>query len=173
LIGNSDYHRWKKKSSFFLNWDERTEILASFIDKDSKVFEFGAGRLALKKMLPKNCEYFHSDLVKRANDTLVIDLNKTLPQIPEVDFIVFSGVLEYINNVDKLLVHLGNKTRCFLFSYARKDEFNSINFRRSQGWLSDLQHEDFENIAMKLNADIEVVARWNNQTLYKMTKCLQ
>ena len=168
IVGISDYSRWKKKKAFHLNWDERTKILALYIRKNSRVFEFGAGRLSLREMLPQDCEYLHSDLVKRNEDTLVVDLNKSLPEIPKVDFVVFSGVLEYVNDIETLIKHLAGKTNCFLFSYATLDKYNSVNFRRSQGWISDLSSEDIIRISKSITGQLEVIGEWNNQTLFSL-----
>lgn len=168
-LKKSNYSRWKDSKALYESWDERTETLASLVKPNSKVLEFGAGRLVLKQYLPENCEYLHSDLVKRAEDTIVIDLNKTLPEIPKVDFIVFSGVLEYVNDIERLLVHLSKKTNHIVFSYAIKDNFESVNYRRSQGWVSDFSNKDFLVLAQKINGDLEIVGDWKKQSLYKLS----
>lgn len=100
----SDISRWSQEKSLFSSWDERTQLLANHILPESKVFEFGAAHLVLNEMIPKGCVYLHSDIVKRNEKTLVVDLNKNLPELPQVDYIIFSGVLEYIFEVKNLIM---------------------------------------------------------------------
>lgn len=164
----SDKSRWSKQQALFSSWDERTRLLADAIAPNSKVFEFGAARLVLKNMLPAGCTYLHSDIVARAEDTLVVDLNKEIPEIPNVDIIVFSGVLEYIFDVEELLESLNPKTKCFVFSYASTNRFPKTSKRREHGWVSDLSLAFFENIALKLNRKLIHLGEWKSQHLFKM-----
>lgn len=164
----SDINRWSNQQALFSSWDERTKLLAYEIPSNSKVFEFGAARLILKDLLAEGCVYLHSDLVKRANDTLVVDLNKTIPEIPDVDVIVFSGVLEYIFEVEQLIIALGPRTKCFIFSYATVDRFPKTSKRREHGWVSDLSVNDFVSIASKLNRNLIHLSDWKSQHLFIM-----
>lgn len=166
----SDYERWSQSKSLQSSWDERTFILAEYIEPNAKVFEFGAAKLQLKKALPHGCEYLHSDIVSRAPDTYVFDLNKELPMIPNVDVIVFSGVLEYVFNVEQLLEHLSRFTNQFVFSYATTNAFSEINKRRFHGWVSDLSLLDIKQLAYKMEWQCEQLGSWKSQTLFKMTK---
>lgn len=168
LARKSDISRWSKQQALFSSWDERTRLLADAIASNSKVFEFGAARLVLKNMLPAGSTYLHSDIVSRAEDTLVVDLNKEIPEIPNVDVIVFSGVLEYIFDVKQLLETLNPKTKCFVFSYATTDRFPKTSKRREHGWVSDLSLKVFENVALKLNRNLIHLGEWKSQHLFKM-----
>lgn len=168
IINKSDYSRWQDQKALFSDWNERTKLLAHYIKPNSTVFEFGAARLELKNMLPEGCVYLHSDLVARAEDTLVADLNKGIPDIPEVDVIVFSGVLEYIFDVEQLLVRLSPKTKAFVFSYATVNRFPKTSKRREYGWVSDLSEEEFKIIASKLNKNLIHLSDWKSQHLFKV-----
>ncbi|MCF6294163.1 MAG: hypothetical protein L3J25_00565 [Flavobacteriaceae bacterium] len=166
----SDYNRWSKEKSLFSSWDERTQLLANQISPNSSVFEFGAARLVLEDMLPEGCQYLHSDIVKRNEDTLVIDLNKELPNLPQVDYIVFSGVLEYIFEVKDLLAHLSQFTNHFVFSYAVTNTFPDKGNRRFNGWVSDLSEVDICTIAEDLQWESSIVGTWKKQTLFQFSK---
>lgn len=168
IINKSDYNRWQNEKSLFLDWNERTQLLANQIKPNSTVFEFGAAQLVLNEMLPDGCDYLHSDLVSRAEDTLVVDLNKELPEVPQVDYIVFSGVLEYLFDVEKILLHLNPKTPSFLFSYATLDNFPRIAKRREHGWVSDLTITNLETLAIKLNKKLVHFDTWKSQHLFKL-----
>lgn len=170
LTNKSDYKRWSQTSSLFESWDERTKILASKIKPESVVFEFGAARLVLKDFIPSNCTYLHSDIVARNKETFVIDLNKNLPEIPKSDYIVFSGVLEYINDVEKVLKYCSNFTNEILFSYAVSENFSNSETRRYNGWVSDLAASDIKEISVKLNWKLEFIENWKGQALYSMKK---
>lgn len=165
-----DYNRWSQSKSLFKDWDERTALLAVHIPENSTVFEFGAARLTLKEMLPSGCSYLHSDLVARAEDTYVVDLNKEMPSLEHVDVVVFSGVLEYLLTVQNLMLHLKDHTKIILFSYATTNSFNDKAVRRSHGWLSDHNLGFFEELAKSCNFKQEVIGIWRNQNLFKWTK---
>ena len=154
----------------FSSWDERTQLLANQVLPKSKVFEFGAARLVLKDMLPEGCTYWHSDIVKRNEDTFVADLNKEFPELPQVDYIIFSGVLEYILEVKKLIIHLSQFTTNFEFSYATSEVFPEKSERRFHGWVSDLNENDIFEIAKELNWTLKVIGTWKNQTLFQFSK---
>src|SRR5438105_2510155 len=114
-----------KESSLSPTWDTRTEMLAGLIKPGA--LEFGAGRMVLKNFLPANCVYTPSDLVDRKNGTWVCDLNSPeLPAFPSHDVAVFSGVLEYLNDLPMLAAHLSVFVQEVVASYAVTD-FNSGN----------------------------------------------
>jgi len=169
-LKKSDYSRWNKDKSFFSSWDERTQLLANQIKPNSIVFEFGAAKLNLKTMLPEGCSYLHSDIVKRADDTLVLDLNNELPRLSQVDYIVFSGVLEYVFEVKELLSHLSHYTNNFVFSYAVTDAFPEKGSRRLHGWVSDLSEIDVLDIAIEMQWKSTKLCTWKNQQLFHFTK---
>ncbi|GAA4943007.1 hypothetical protein GCM10023314_15100 [Algibacter agarivorans] len=166
----SDINRWSQQKSLFSSWDERTQLLASQVLPNSKVFEFGAARLVLKNMLPEDCTYLHSDIVKRNEETLVVDLNKELPKLPKVDYVIFSGVLEYVFEINTIIVHLSQFTNHFVLSYATTNTFANTSERRFHGWVSDLSESDIIAIAKALNWQSKIIGTWKNQTLFQFSK---
>ena len=166
----SDYKRWSKTESLFSSWNERTKLLSECIMPNSIVFEFGAAKLVMKEYLPENCSYLHSDIVARDRDTIVIDLNKELSPLPLSHYVVFSGVLEYVNDVENVLKHCSKFTNTILFSYATTDVFSNIETRRFNGWVSDLSQIEIEQIANELQMELEIITQWRSQTLYRMSK---
>ncbi|RMA57981.1 methyltransferase domain-containing protein [Ulvibacter antarcticus] len=170
IFGISDYKRWSKTDTLDETWDERTILLAQQITPNSKVLEFGPRRLILKKNLPENCEYYNSDIIKRDDETLVIDLNKELPELPEVDFIVFSGVLEYVKDVNHLISHCNKYSKSILLSYAVTDHFSNVKNRRISGWISDLSVDDIEKIARDLKMNWSFLNVWKGQRLFRFDK---
>lgn len=170
ITKQSDYVRWSKKESLFSSWNERTILLSKYIKPNSVVFEFGAANLFLKDYLPINCTYLHADLVKRNDETMVIDLNKELPHLPISNYMVFSGVLEYIFDVKLIIKYCSAFTNNILFSYATFDQFPNTNNRRFNGWVSDVKEIEFIKLADEINFEIKVIGVWKKQTLYLLTK---
>lgn len=170
VLGRSDKARWSKTNLLFHDWDERTALLAAHIPEKSTVFEFGAARLSLKGMLPQGCTYLHSDIVARDKNTYVVDLNKQFPDIPKVDVVVFSGVLEYLYKVPELMLHLKDTTDILLFSYATYNAYPNISKRRVHGWISDHRLETLEELAKTCNFESELIGYWRKQHLFKWKK---
>lgn len=170
LFKISNYKRWQDENSLFSSWDERTFMLSKEIHSESIVLEFGAARLTLKNYLPENCIYIPSDIVSRGEGTLVIDLNKELNHLPNNDVTVFSGVLEYVFDVKKVLQHCSKYSNKIIFSYATLDSFPIINERRFHGWVSDLSEQELEIIANTIGFKLNKIGVWKKQMLYTFVK---
>ena len=169
VTAQSDYTRWKHMSSLSPNWDSRTKLIADSIDPGSTVLEFGAGRMYLKTCLPDHCTYIPSDLVDRGDSTFVCDLNKKkLPEFPHHDIAVFSGVLEYINNIPRLIKHLHNYGEKIITSYAITDS-NKAD-RRRHGWVNDYSDATLTQLFTKSGYSIESKETWGDQKIYKIIK---
>lgn len=165
----SDFDRWKKNDQLFIDWDARTLILGSFILPNANILEFGAGNMVLKNNLKNMQSYTPSDIIKRHTDTLVCDLNADF----EIDFtsfdtVVFSGVLEYVYNVDKIFDKLSTNINQIVISYCCSDV--ELASRTKNGWLSDLKKSQLENIFTKYNYEIKNHQIWRNQSLYNLIK---
>lgn len=167
--GKSDYAKWSKEKSLRLDWDTRTKQIAKLIEPGSSVIEFGAGRLVLKTLLPKNCSYTPSDLVDRGSGTIVCDLNKNpLPQFQQYDIAVFSGVLEYVNDVSRLVSHVSNSVKTVLVSYAVTN-LNKKN-RRVAGWVNDYSSAEFIKIFEDAGFHCTHTEPYKSQVIYKFVK---
>jgi methyltransferase family protein len=121
LFHRSDYKRWTDPHSLESWWDTRTEKIAQFIPKNTRVLEFGAGRRQLERLLDGSCTYIPSDLIDRGPGTLIFDLNRRpLPDLCYVnaDVAIFSGVLEYILDLESLVAWLSDQVSCCIASYA-------------------------------------------------------
>lgn len=164
--GKSDFSRWSKPRSLSPLWDERTRQLAAMVPPGSTVIEFGAGRRVLEHMLDRPARYTPSDLVDRGPGTVVCDLNaRPLPQFGTHDFAVFSGVLEYVNDVPSLIRHLHGSVRTIVASYAVLEK--NPDERRAGGWVNDYTAAQF--VALFAEQGFECVANssWQSQELYR------
>jgi hypothetical protein len=139
------------------------------IDDGTSVIEFGSGRLVLKACLPNECSYTPSDLVDRGYGTIVCDLNSTvLPQFDLYDVAVFSGVLEYVNDVSRLIMHLSKSVNTIVASYAIK-ETNRFD-RRQSGWVNDFSSDDLIALFESAGFQCDHFERWQSQVIYRFRK---
>ena len=142
LTKHSDYERWGAIKSLKADWDSRTEKITSLVAPQSSILEFGAGRLVLKSYLPASCQYTPSDLVNRGEGTIVCDLNKRpLPDFQTYDFAVFSGVLEYVYDVESLIWHLSRSVNNIVASYAVLE--SNAEKRDKYGWVNNFTSREF------------------------------
>lgn len=169
LRSGSDYNRWTPQDSLSQSWDLRTQQIAGLIDPGTRLIEFGAGRLVLKNFLPQDCIYTPSDLVDRGHGTIVCDLNaEQLPDLPSYDIAVFSGVLEYVNDVPRLLLHLSKHVDGIIASYADVD-LNKRN-RRKKGWVNDYTSSEFIELFAHAGFQCAQMEQWKTQLIYKFSK---
>lgn len=145
----SDVSRWADMRNLSEGWDSRTIQLAQMVPPGSHVLEFGAGRRTLERHLPAGCSYTPCDLVDRGPNTVVCDLNSpTYPVFPAHDVAMFSGVLEYIQDIPRLVAHLSSHSPIIIASYAGwlDNGLSEKLDRRSMGWVNDLTSEEFLRI---------------------------
>ncbi len=163
----SDFKRWENSKELLEDWNERTSIIAAMVKPNSLLIEFGAGNMYLKKMLPDGCSYTPSDIYARTSEILVCDLNEIIPfDIKKYDTAVFSGVLEYVYDVDKVFRQLSDSIDNIVISYACRDISNAN--RLKSGWLSDYSKKELEAIFKKYSYQIFEYEEWRNQSIYSL-----
>lgn len=167
----SDLKRWKQTEELYEDWNQRTAILASMIIQRANVIEFGAGNMALKNYLPPGCDYTPSDIYARTPEILVCDLNENIPfDLTKFDTAVFSGVLEYVYEVEKVFSQFSESIDNVVLSYACSDISNAN--RLKSGWLSDYSKKEMEVIFEKYNYQIVEYKEWRNQSIFSLRKSL-
>jgi len=165
----SDINRWKNSNELFEDWDQRTSILGNYITSGSKVIEFGSGNMSLKKMLPKNCTYTPSDIVKRTEETIVCDLNEPISfDLSFYNTAVFSGVFEYVYDIDIVFKQLEKHIPHIILSYACSDI--CIHNRLINGWLSEFTEKQLLDIFAKYSYDVIDKQEWRQQTIFNLNK---
>jgi hypothetical protein len=124
--------------------------------------------MVLKKFLPESCSYTPSDIVDRGEGTIVSDLNaQHLPDFPPHDVAVLSGVIEYVNNVPRLIAQLAGTVRVILVSYVLRESLPNRVERRAHGWVNDFSADEFEKLFMHYGYTVEARSVWQSQTIYK------
>jgi hypothetical protein len=165
----SDINRWKNSNELFEDWDQRTSILGNYITPGSKVIEFGSGNMSLKKMLPKKCTYTPSDIVKRNEETIVCDLNEPISfDLSFYNTAVFSGVFEYVYDIDTVFEQLEKHIPHIILSYACNDI--CTHNRLINGWLSEFTEKQLLDIFAKYNYDVIDKQEWRQQTIFNLNK---
>ena len=169
--GGSDYRRWAGSRSLSTDWDSRTERIARLIPPGATVLEFGAGRMTLRNQLPEGCKYTPSDLVDRGSGTIVCDLNTPdLPAFPPHDVAVFSGVLEYVNDIEYLIANVGKPFNIIIASYCDREQVPGRVVRRSKGWVNDHTSEGFQEVFLRLGFRCDHVEGWQRQKIYRFIR---
>jgi len=170
LISNkdSDTSRWKKNEQLFVDWNERTGILGSYTKDNASIIEFGAGNMYLKNILKSGQKYTPSDIVKRFPDTVTCDLNKPITfSLEKYDTAIFSGVLEYVYDVDAVFQQLKESdVEHVILSYCCNDIIKLS--RTKNGWLSDFSKADMEAIFRKNNYEILDYQEWRDQSIFNL-----
>ena len=165
----SDINRWKNSNELFEDWDQRTSILGDYITPGSKVIEFGSGNMSLKKMLPKKCTYTPSDIVKRTEETIVCDLNEPISfDLSLYNTAVFSGVFEYVYDIDTVFKQLEKHIPHIILSYACSDI--CTHNRLINGWLSEFTEKQLLDIFAKYSYDVIDKQEWRQQTIFNLNK---
>jgi hypothetical protein len=80
---------------------------------------------------------------------------------------VFSGVLEYIRDIDALLDRLATRTRAVIASYATTDKLSDYTTRRANGWINHFSEAQilakFERKGFRLAQRVE----WDGQVVFE------
>ena len=129
-------------------WDERNKIIAGFIPAGSSVLDIGCGAQTLKQHLPPGCKYQPADLVKSSPHVILCDLNQGLyPDIREkFDYVVCSGVFEYVRRPEEFLRKIPVFGRSVLMSYCPLYPGDSKLQRlgNGYGWINHFKKEELE-----------------------------
>ncbi|MEO7685203.1 MAG: hypothetical protein ABIU86_14835 [Gemmatimonadaceae bacterium] len=127
--------------------------------------------MVLKKYLAESCRYTPSDLKDRGEGTLICDLNAgALPDFPAHDVAVFSGVLEYVNDVPRVISHLANFVAVVIASYAVVDYNPTKLDRRASGWVNDYSSAEFEKIFCQCGFGLDRIEKWRSQNIYRFVR---
>jgi len=165
----SDVARWSEDSNFHSNWDDRTKDLAALVSDRQTVIEYGSGPLGAQRFLPETCGYVGSDLVLRGTGSLAIDLNaKKIPFLPAADVALFSGVLEYVHDLPRLVERLASSVDEVVCSYA-PTELNPGD-REPHGWVNEYSTDALVDLFARVGFSVDHQAEWKRQVLFKFVR---
>jgi hypothetical protein len=156
LVVRTPMGRWRRVSR---NpnpvWDERNRIIASFIPAASAVLDIGCGGQSLKRHLKPDCKYQPSDLVKSSPDVILCDFNAgVFPKFTQhFDFVVCSGVFEYMRNPKQFLELVSTYGEVILLSYHPYIRGHWKGKRIAANWVNHLPEDEvvklFETVGLK------------------------
>ena len=132
---NSDLSRWARTSNLDPIWESRARAVAQKIAPNSSVLDIGAGNMDLKKFIADG-SYQPADIVKRCPECFEVDLNKGEFPTGKYDCITFLGVLEYIHDVESVLIKCASSAPQIVISYCVGRWF-SFPYRLSMGWVNN------------------------------------
>lgn len=144
--------------------------MGALVSAGDSILEFGAGRMVLRDHIPPGCAYTPSDIVDRGAGTVVCDLNGPLPDFAPHDVAVFSGVLEYVNNVPRLIEHLADVAKTIVVSYAVVD--SNPDGRRSHGWVNDYTSEQFVSLFSRAGFVCDHEEMWKTQKIFRFVRSM-
>jgi hypothetical protein len=156
--------RWADPKNLKKEWESRVAIMSKMIEPGSSIIEFGAGRCVLERHLPEGCIYTPTDLFCRGSRTIECDLNGDQPpNFGCYDYAFFSGVLEYVVDIDRLISILSTNVKTIIASYAVY-ELNKNN--RSQ-WINSYRSAELVALFDKHGFSCSNISQWRSQYIYK------
>lgn len=170
-LGKADYGRWSQPDSLSSDWNPRTDRIAKMIPPGTSVLEFGCGSMVLKDYLPAGCTYTGSDLVDRGEGTIVCNLNASnLPVFANHQTAVFSGVIEYVNETQPVIAHIGQFVNTIIASYVTLECVPERVSRRSAGWVNDFTNDEFVDLFSRCGFRLECEENWHEQKIFCFSK---
>jgi hypothetical protein len=164
----SDLNRWGSDQVFPPDWNARTSVMAAMLPaKVKSVADFGCGAMALRDSLAEGVGYVPVDIVSRGEGTIVIDLNApVLPPLPKADAAFFSGTLEYVIDLPRLLEAACATYPYVVCSYVTAPmALTDSARRRSFGWVTDFRLSDIIALFEAHHFIVLKLQRWRRQSL--------
>ena len=160
----TDKMRWKNVERETYKWDERNRIIASHIPQWASVLDVGAGAQTLHKYLPDN-HYIPCDIVEHPG-SLYCDLNNNIyPDVIEkYDYVVCSGVIEYLVKPEKVIPKLFEFGDILILTYAPLQD--NIHKRMASGWKNHLTESQLEQIFEASQLKWKILGQWRNQIVF-------
>jgi hypothetical protein len=179
---NKKTDRWHKIDSYNIDWRERAlKLMKLFLDNEYtkgvlySVNEFGCGKFSPFHSIMQGRDYFKVkkfDIKAWDEETHIINFNSPSFIIPKADISVFSGVLEYLNDVPMVISKSMEQSNFLLISYASSrilDErkyISEINYRAVvNGFRNHYSNKEIIDIISHIGI-LSAVGSWKNQSLF-------
>ena len=147
LIVRTHVRRWRKVAQAGRpSWDERNRIIAGFIPDGSSVLDVGCGAQTLREHLPPGCRYQPCDVANNSANVIFCDLNAGVyPDVKErFDYVVCSGVFEYMRNPGEFLKRIPMCGRTVLMSYNTLRPDVSKFDRLAKNWINHFTRDELK-----------------------------
>ena len=148
-------------------WDERNQVIGNLIEAGSTVLDIGSGAQTLRGYLPQNCTYQPCDVIKSTPDVIFCDFNAgTYPEPGKYfDYVVCSGVFEYIRKPAEFLNRVPRLGRTVLFSYNPYLPGSSKIQRLGNNWVNHFTQEELQVLFQQAGLVWEILQTKNNKFL--------
>ncbi|MGE5384971.1 MAG: hypothetical protein ACM3SV_03685 [Betaproteobacteria bacterium] len=180
-INATDPARWFDKNSFSSTWNSRNADMLALFDKTIEnaarmsFSEYGCGPNApftAEVAKSSSRKVVRLDMNQWDEGVWAVDLNREIRDLATTDVGVFSGVLEYINNIEKMLESISGFHTHLLLSYAVRAPLSSFeDFKAAiqhrqvkNGWRSHLSTEEVVNTLSKFGF-IKAMSAWQDQLI--------
>ena len=142
-------------------WRRRNYKISKLINPNSKVLDLGCGSKNLLEYLDAPKKYIGIDYKQPLADIEInFNYNFKLPK-ENWDFIVCSGLLEYLKNIKHFFQHVKNNSVSYIFTFSQSNEL-----RKSLGNPNGLNSvNDFE-IILKTYFEIKEQVALKTHTIY-------
>lgn len=159
--------RWAKESSFSIHWKTRSEAIAALIPEGSSVIEFGVGLFPISNFenLKPLSRYTATDFIEREELAFTYDLNSNpLADFEFHEIAVFSGVLEYIEDLPTKIKFISTRVNSIITSYCTVDKYPTE--RQNRDWVNSYSDTDFIEVFNSCDFELTSKDDWKNQTIY-------
>jgi hypothetical protein len=142
--------------------------MAGWVRPGDVVIDLGSGPRAFERHLPSGCGYVPVDVVPRGPGSVVCDLNRD--QLPDLqgDFVLMSGVLEYVHDLPRFLAWTARTAARGAVSYACSELFPDLRDRRAHGWVNQLTEAELRSALAAAGWDVLEDAEWSNQHVFHL-----
>jgi len=129
-------------------------MLSQVADDSITVGDLGCGnerlRVVLARHLGDRFSYLGYDLLPQASTTIKLDLQRELPD-RSFDLVFCLGLLEYMTDLEKVLLRLRRISNFAIVSYAISDSPTELSEaeREARGWLSHHSRADFSELGTR------------------------
>jgi hypothetical protein len=149
LVVRTKIRQWRKVAAAGTPlWDERNRLIAGFIPAGSSVLDVGCGAQTLKLHLKSGCQYQPCDVVKSSADVIFCDFNAGVyPDVKNCfDYVVCSGLLEYIRRPREFLPGISRLGRAVILSYnpLLPGDSKLARLGNDLGWVNHFKKEELE-----------------------------
>lgn len=121
--------------------------------------------MAAKRFLPPSCEYVPVDIVRRAPETIVCDFNTQEPPDLEADWVLMSGVLEYLSDVGAALSWAARTAPSLSMSITLMDAGIPRLQRLTWGWIQHLARPELDALLDGAGYSVTQERTWAGQLL--------
>jgi Methionine biosynthesis protein MetW len=152
-------------------WDKRNEIIAGFIADRSSVLDLGCGAQTLRTHLKPQCKYQPCDVVRGTPGVTFCDFNAGIyPDLDQpFDYVVCSGLLEYIRKPREFLDQVCQLGQTLLVSYHVFKPSESKLERLARNWVTHMTRNDMERVLQSVGLEWKILAVLGpNEIIYEI-----